>query len=164
MHVLIADDDQRVLSMLSSYLARRGHTVTTLHGGLEVRGVIEQNSDIELVILNWMLPGLDGLVLSRELKDAGVNIQTVVMVGGSFRSEVENAFASWADRFVSKPLNSEGMSVLLESIEATVNNSSRKVSGRTVPLVRDVTAGNQWQEFKTSEDLLCKQNVTARWN
>ena len=164
MHVLIADDDKRVLSILASYLTRWGRTVTAVCDGVAARRVIEQNPDIELVILNWMLPGLDGLALSRELKDAGANIQTVVMVGGSFRSEVENAFASWTDRFVSKPLNSEGLLVILESTEATVDNLPREAPDRTVSPVQHAAARHRRQGFEPCEYFLCKQNLTARWN
>lgn len=164
MHVLIADDDKRALSILASHLQRKGYTVTAVYNGIAARRVIERNPDIGLVILNWMLPGLDGLALSREIKRSGANIYTVVIVGRTFRSEVGNAFASWADRFVSKPLSPGGLSDLLGSTEATVNNSPRKAPGRTVPPIQHTAARHQRQGFEPCEYFMCNQNVTARWN
>jgi DNA-binding response OmpR family regulator len=164
MHVLIADDDKRVLSTLASYLTRWGHTVTAVRDGIAARRAIEQNPDIGLVILNWMLPGLDGLALARELKDAGAKIDTVVMVGSAFRSEVGNTFVSWADRFVSKPLNSEGLADVLGLIEASVDNSSRENLGLIGPSVRRAATGRRGQGFEFCEYLSCKQDLTARWN
>ena len=118
MHVLVADDNERALSILASRLIERGYVVTAARDGMAARSAIERNPDIRLVILNWMLPRLDGLTLSRELKEARANVYTVVVVGSHFWREVRDAFASWADRFVSKSLLLGALSAVLSSAQA----------------------------------------------
>ncbi|MCD6365668.1 MAG: response regulator [Planctomycetes bacterium] len=105
MDVLVADDNEEVLSLLANTLTARGYTVTTVRDGIAALRAVERNPGIRLAILNWMMPGLDGLVVSKKLKaNPAADIRTVVVVGRRFREEIGEAFSSWADYYISKPL------------------------------------------------------------
>jgi two-component system OmpR family response regulator len=66
-HLLIVDDDKELCSLLSKFLSRHGYRVSVAHNGGEMASILEA-SRINLVILDLMLPGEDGLVLCRRLR------------------------------------------------------------------------------------------------
>jgi two-component system, OmpR family, response regulator len=69
-HLLIVDDDKELCALLSKFLGRHGYRVSVAHHGGEMTQVLE-GSRINLVILDLMLPGEDGLALCRQLRATG---------------------------------------------------------------------------------------------
>ena len=66
-HLLIVDDDKELCTLLSKFMSRHGYRVSIAHDGNEMAQVLE-TSRVNLVILDLMLPGDDGLVLCRRLR------------------------------------------------------------------------------------------------
>jgi two-component system OmpR family response regulator len=66
-HLLIVDDDKELCTLLSKFLSRHGYRVSVAHNGSEMASILEA-SRVNLVILDLMMPGKDGLVLCRELR------------------------------------------------------------------------------------------------
>jgi two-component system OmpR family response regulator len=66
-HLLIVDDDKELCALLSKFMGRHGYRVSIAHDGNEMTQVLE-TSRVNLVILDLMLPGEDGLVLCRRLR------------------------------------------------------------------------------------------------
>jgi two-component system, OmpR family, response regulator len=67
-HLLIVDDDKELCSLLSKFLSQHGYRVSLAHRGNEMTATLS-NARIDLVILDLMLPGEDGLVLCRRLRE-----------------------------------------------------------------------------------------------
>jgi two-component system OmpR family response regulator len=68
-HILVVDDDQEIRTHLAGYLERNGLRVTTLPDGRELLGTLEERP-VDLLVLDLMLPGVDGLTLCREVRAA----------------------------------------------------------------------------------------------
>jgi two-component system, OmpR family, response regulator len=68
-HLLIVDDDTELCALLSKFLTRHGYRVSIAHDGRAMTQILEA-SRINLVILDLMLPGEDGLALCRRLRSA----------------------------------------------------------------------------------------------
>jgi two-component system, OmpR family, response regulator len=66
-HILVVDDDAEIRSLLADYLEKNGFRVTTLPDGGELMHTLEERA-VDLVVLDLMLPGVDGLTLCRELR------------------------------------------------------------------------------------------------
>ena len=66
-HLLVVDDDVEIRNLLSTLLTRRGYKVTTAREEQEMQRIL-LSSRIDLVILDLMLPGKDGLAICRELR------------------------------------------------------------------------------------------------
>jgi two-component system OmpR family response regulator len=69
-HVLIVDDDNDIRSLLADYLTRQGLRCTTAANGREMRAVLDKHR-IDLIVLDVMMPGEDGLTLCRNLRAGG---------------------------------------------------------------------------------------------
>ena len=66
-HLLIVDDDSEIRALLSQYLEKEGLRVTAVRDALEMRRAMER-AHFDLLVLDLMLPGEDGLSLCRELR------------------------------------------------------------------------------------------------
>ena len=66
-HILIVDDDREIRELLASYLEKNGMRVATAGDGRQMRSLMQQHT-FDLVILDLMLPGEDGLALCRDLR------------------------------------------------------------------------------------------------
>jgi len=66
-HILVVDDDQEIRTLLAEYLERNGFRVSTLPEGRDLLRTIEQRA-VDLVVLDLMMPGPDGLELCRDLR------------------------------------------------------------------------------------------------
>jgi two-component system OmpR family response regulator len=66
-HLLIVDDDKELCSLLSKFLTVQGYRVSVAHDGLAMTGILD-GARIDLVVLDLMLPGEDGLALCRRLR------------------------------------------------------------------------------------------------
>lgn len=129
MQVLVAEDDTQTLATMAHCLSKLGYTVTTVRDGDSALRAIEQNPDIELAVMNWMLPGIDGIAASRKMKARRPGMRTIVVVGGRFCAEVRDAFRPWADHFVSKSACLRMLQMLLGA--ASPEGAPRKVPVRT---------------------------------
>ena len=67
-HILIVEDEEKLANVLSEYLALGNHQTTILLDGLNVIDTVKEQ-DIDLVLLDLMLPGKDGLTVCRELRE-----------------------------------------------------------------------------------------------
>ena len=66
-HILVVDDDPEIRTLIAEYLERSGFRASTLPDGRELMRLLEERA-IDLVVLDLMLPGVDGLTLCRELR------------------------------------------------------------------------------------------------
>ncbi len=66
-HILVVDDDPEIRTLIAEYLERNGFRASTLPDGRELLRTLEARA-VDLVVLDLMLPGVDGLTLCRELR------------------------------------------------------------------------------------------------
>ncbi|MDR1423327.1 MAG: response regulator [Azoarcus sp.] len=79
-HILIVDDDRDIRTLLASYLEKQGLRCTTAADGREMRAALEAHR-IDLIVLDIMMPGEDGLTLCRNLRASnGPNADTPVLM------------------------------------------------------------------------------------
>ncbi|MGH8297110.1 MAG: response regulator, partial [Steroidobacteraceae bacterium] len=102
-HLLIVDDDREIRSLLSQYLEKNDFRTTAVADGREMRRVLER-AGIDLVVLDLMLPGEDGLTLCRELR---THSQIPVIMLTARGEDVDRivGFEVGADDYLPKPFN-----------------------------------------------------------
>ncbi len=66
-HILIVDDDREIRELLAAYLEKNGMRASSAANGREMRALMEQHQ-VDLIVLDLMLPGEDGLALCRDLR------------------------------------------------------------------------------------------------
>ena len=102
--VLLADDDPRVLSVVSRYLALEGYEMSTVSDG--EAAVATATADLpDLIILDIMMPGIDGIEACRRIRANATTAQTPVLMFSALSEEAEAARLAGADGMLPKPFN-----------------------------------------------------------
>ncbi len=103
-NILVVDDDKEIVDAIEIYLTKEGYHVLKAYNGMEALKIVEQNEDIHLIILDIMMPKLDGISAANLIrKDKSIPI---IML--SAKSEDYDKIAglnNGADDYITKPFN-----------------------------------------------------------
>jgi two-component system, cell cycle response regulator len=105
--VLVAEDDAVFRRVLEKQLQKWGYEAIVVQNGTEAWEVIQQPNPPELLILDWMMPGIDGLELCRRIREKqNDRYQYVLLLTGKDEKEdVIEGLNSGADDYLTKPFN-----------------------------------------------------------
>lgn len=104
-HILIVDDDRDIRSLLAEYLEKQGLRCTTAADGREMKSVLDHHR-IDLIVLDIMMPGDDGLTLCRNLRASGsAQSNTPVLMLTARGEDMDRILGleMGADDYLSKP-------------------------------------------------------------
>lgn len=118
-HILVVDDDLEIQELLSDYLRQHHFRVSTAGGGVEMRKILKQQ-EIDLVVLDIMLPGDDGLALCRELRQKSA-VLVIMLSAVSTETDRIVGLEVGADDYLTKPFNPRE---LLARIKALIRRST----------------------------------------
>jgi CheY-like chemotaxis protein len=109
MRVLIAEDDLTSRIMLQAVLSKWGYEVTSATDGEEAWNVLQRTDAPPLVVLDWMMPGMDGLTLCRKLRaqDRADPLYILLLTSKGEPNDIVRGLEAGADDFVAKPYDNE---------------------------------------------------------
>ncbi|MGA7988057.1 MAG: response regulator [Candidatus Dormiibacterota bacterium] len=116
--VLLADDDPRVLSVVSRYLALEGYEMSTVSDG-EAAVATAAAEVPDLIILDIMMPGIDGIEACRRIRANAATAQTPVLMFSALSEEAEQARLAGADGMLPKPFNLPGLAEAVKTFFAS---------------------------------------------
>ena len=148
MRMLIADDDPVTRRMLEATLQGMGHQVCAVDDGATALERLGQPDSPRIAILDWMMPGLDGLSVCRSLRQAvGPYTYVILLTARETRRDMVEALDAGADDFLTKPLDVLELRARLRSGE------------RIIALQEDLLRTQSELEHQASHDRL-----TGLWN
>lgn len=114
--VLVVDDDPRLLQIVAMYLSIEGYEVATARDGSEGLDEITTKRP-DLVILDVMMPGMDGLEACRRIRDNPDTADVPVLMFSALSGDedVEKARHAGANLMISKPFNLVGLGSVVKS-------------------------------------------------
>jgi two-component system OmpR family response regulator len=145
-HILIVDDQREICDLVQEYLSSEGYRVSTAQDGAGMRRVMAQ-SPVDLVILDLMLPGEDGLTLARSLRQES-SVGIVILTG---RGEIVDRIIGLemgADDYLPKPFH---LRELLARVKSVLRRASTRATDTTAPRSKARFAG--WNLDLSSREL-----------
>ena len=119
--ILIADDDERLNELLQEIFSMEGYETVPVYNGTEVIREIEKDRGIQLLILDVMMPGLDGWEALEYVK-AHFDVKVLVLTALGGENDEVRGLRLGADDFVSKPF---GRAVLLERARRLIHEQRK---------------------------------------
>lgn len=118
MHLLLADDDELMRGLIEAVLEAHGHTVEAHADGRAVWEAFERQP-AQMVILDWQMPGLDGLEVCRRVRahERGKDTYLLVVTARSGMRSLEAVLDAGADDYLSKPVTPEDIAARLRIAE-----------------------------------------------
>ena len=115
-HILIVDDDREIRDMLAAYLTQNGLRATAVDSGRSMRATLAA-TQVDLIVLDLMLPGEDGLSLCRDLRaGAHRNMPILMLTARSDESDRILGLEMGADDYLSKPFAARELLARIHSI------------------------------------------------
>ncbi len=117
--ILIVDADAVIRNLLFQILIKSGYLVITAVDGFDA-GIKVSEFKPEVILMDLMMPGMDGIETCRRIKDnpETSGIRVLIMTGFDTREHREQADQAGADGYLAKPI---GKDVLLETVKALLN-------------------------------------------
>lgn len=113
-HLLVVDDDREIRDLLTRFLTRHGYRVTNARDGREMRKAVA-DWRIDLIVLDLMLPGDDGLTLCRELR-ASSDIPVIMLTAMGEETDRIVGLEMGADDYLAKPFNPRELVARIRSV------------------------------------------------
>jgi sigma-B regulation protein RsbU (phosphoserine phosphatase) len=112
-NILIAEDDPVSCYMLETTLLKWGYQVTVTRDGEMAYQVLQQGDAPQLVILDWMMPNMDGLELCRKLREDPAKQSTyiILLTAKSDKKDIVMGLEVGADDYITKPFDREELRV-----------------------------------------------------
>jgi len=131
-HLLVVDDEPKIRLLLTKYLSQEGYIVDAVNDGLVMDDYLSKHH-VDLVILDLMLPGEDGLSIGRRLRETQ-NMPIIILSARSEELDKIVGLEMGADDYLSKPFNPRELLARIRSVlrrtmqsKATVNNANNAI-------------------------------------
>ena len=156
-HILVVDDDKNTRMYFEALLTNNGYTVSVAKNGLEALSVMDKEH-IDLVVLDVMMPKLDGYEFTKTLRECDNNLPILMVSAKQLPIDKNRGFAVGTDDYMTKPVNQDEFLYRIKALlrRARIANEHRIVIGEVI-LDYDsltVTRGNDVQELPQKEFLL----------
>jgi DNA-binding response OmpR family regulator len=119
MKILVADDDATSLLFLTIALESLGHDCDTAIDGTEAWSAF-QSGHPDIVISDWMMPGLSGLQLCEQIRadTHGVGVYLILLTSHSTSEQLEEGLSAGADTYLIKPVDPDELELGLAAAAA----------------------------------------------
>ncbi|MCB2053432.1 MAG: response regulator [Geminicoccaceae bacterium] len=154
-HILVVDDHKDIRDLVARYLRRHACRVSTADGGAEMRRVLE-TAAVDLVVLDLMMPGEDGLALCRHLR-ATTELPVIMLTAMAEETERIVGLEMGADDYLTKPFNPRE---LLARIRAVLRRT-RALPPRRERAEEGVVRFDRWRFDRARRELIDESGVSV---
>ena len=132
MKVLIADDDDVLRHILQSHLAKWGYDVLEAQNGLEAWRLLHGNEAPRLAVLDWIMPGMDGVEVCKEIRKREDHpyIYLLLLTAKQKKEDVIAGMEAGADDYIAKPFEPQELKVRLRAGRRILDLQAELLSAR----------------------------------
>lgn len=120
MYLLLVEDDQRLVSLLTHLLKEAGHTLDVAVDGTLARGFLREGQ-YDLLVLDWMLPHASGIELCRESRQAGFQGGILMLTARDSLEDRLEGFSAGVDDYLLKPFEPDELLARIEALGRRVH-------------------------------------------
>lgn len=146
-HLLIVDDDERIRTLLQKFLIRHGFLVTAARDAAHARRILA-GLDFDMIILDVMMPGEDGLALTQSLRETMQTPILLLTAKGETENRIEGLEAG-ADDYLAKPFEPKELLLRINAILRRMPDTAAQDAVPKVlslgPIRYDMERGEMWQ-------------------
>ncbi|MDU2121609.1 MAG: response regulator transcription factor [Clostridium celatum] len=153
-NILVVEDDKHTRKLLETILKRDGYSVLKAEDGIKAMEVLD-NHHVDLIILDIMMPNMDGYEFAQELRDADCMIPILMATAKQLPEDKKRGFIVGTDDYMTKPIDTEEMLLRIKALlRRSQIASARKLTIGKVILDYDtltVTRENEKQTLPQKE-------------
>ena len=123
--ILVVDDESRMRKLVRDFLVREGYNVLEAEDGVEAMDIFYEEKDISLLILDVMMPRMDGWQVCREIRESS-KVPIIMLTARSEERDELQGFDLGVDEYISKPFSPK---ILVARVEAILRRSNNLSTG-----------------------------------
>ncbi len=120
-HILVVDDHADIRELVQRFLEKHGFTASTAENGTEMRKLM-QTENFDLIVLDIMMPGEDGLTICRSLREAGNKIPIIMLTAMNEDTDLIVGLELGADDYLTKPFNPRELLARIRAVLRRTDN------------------------------------------
>ena len=120
--ILVVDDESRMRKLVKDFLTRAGYQVLEAGDGMEAMDLFYEDKDIALIILDVMMPKMDGFEVCREIRQTSQVPIIMLTAKGDERDELQG-FQLGVDEYITKPFSPK---ILVARVEAVLRRTNKE--------------------------------------
>lgn len=130
--ILVAEDDRNANKLICAVLRKAGHDPLSAVDGMQALDVLDANH-VDLLITDLMMPRMDGIELTRQLRDAGYDLPILMLTAKQMQQDKREGFIVGADDYLTKPADMQELVLRVRALlrRANVCDERLLVVGRT---------------------------------
>ena len=133
--ILVVDDESRMRKLVKDFLTREGYIVLETGDGMEAMDLFYEDKDIALIILDVMMPKMDGWQVCREVRETS-KVPIIMLTARSEERDELQGFELGVDEYISKPFSPKilvaRVNAILRRTLGVVGNDSLEAGGITI--------------------------------
>lgn len=134
MRVLVAEDDERLATLLEQTLAEAGWEVETVHDGRSAYGrALPGGVPFDVLLLDWMLPGQDGVTVARRLREQTVRTPILMLTARGQVADRITGLDAGADDYLAKPFDLDELLARLRALRRRTAYDTGEAEVVTLP-------------------------------
>ncbi|MBC1372443.1 response regulator transcription factor [Listeria booriae] len=128
--ILIADDEKEIVDLVKLYLQNEGYTILQAYDGAQVWDMVQKET-LDLVVLDIMMPEMDGLEVCRLMRQEGITTPILMLSAKAEDNDKIMGLLTGADDYMVKPFNPLELSVRVKAILRRVQMMNKEQIGST---------------------------------
>lgn len=113
--ILVVEDDKHTRKLMETILKRQGYSVFVAEDGVQGMEVLD-NHHIDLIILDVMMPNMDGFEFAKELREGECMIPILMVTAKQLQEDKIKGFVAGADDYMTKPIDTEEMLLRIKAL------------------------------------------------
>ena len=109
--ILVAEDDKSARELICAHLLRWGYEVVSTADGTEAMRELENEDAPKLAILDWMMPGVDGIEICRNIRASGRPLYIIILTARGTQENIAEGLGAGADDYLVKPFDTGELQV-----------------------------------------------------
>lgn len=126
--ILVVDDESRMRKLVRDFLVRKGYEVIEAQDGMEAMDIFFEQKNISLILLDVMMPKMDGWQVCREIRERS-KVPIIMLTAKSDERDELQGFSLGVDEYIAKPFSPK---VLVARVEAVLRRSTTGGTGDTI--------------------------------
>lgn len=114
-NILVVEDDKNTRKLITTILKNYGYTTLEATNGVEALEVLDHNH-VDLMILDVMMPQMDGYELAQTLRDGGSQVPMLMLSAKSQTSDIKQGFVVGIDDYMTKPFDFEELLLRIKAL------------------------------------------------
>ena len=118
-NILVVDDDKEIVNAIEIYLSKEGYNILKAYDGMEALKIVEKNDNIHLILLDIMMPKLDGWSVLRQIRQSS-EVPIIMLTARGEEQDELFGFELGVDEYIAKPFSPK---ILVARVEAILKRT-----------------------------------------